>query len=188
MSDIMTRVLRDALTASDHHLAVLREERDWALDGWAEADRCADASAALAVEFEAELAATRAEADYLDGAWHEARAELDVHRDRAVARLDELVLLREELRRVQGERDEALERLQFVGNSYHREAYRHTLARTKLARTRAERDLAREALLGAHEIIRDYRAAAGCATPDVEDVGEGEDGDPGDEHRVRGGA
>ena len=102
-----------------------RDALAWALAGWAEADRCAEASAALAAEFAEELAGRR---------------------DRSLAALDEHILLREALRQAEIARDLA----------------------------RAERDLAREALLGAHEIIRDYRAAAGCDTPDVEDVGEGE--------------
>ena len=63
----------------------LRAALAWALAGWAEADRCAEASAALAAEFEAELAGRR---------------------DRALAALDELVLLREELRQAQIARDD----------------------------------------------------------------------------------
>jgi len=66
--------------------AVLRGALAWALAGWAEADRCAYQSAALAAEFEQELAGRR---------------------DRAVGALDEHILLREALRQAEIARDKA---------------------------------------------------------------------------------
>ena len=76
---------------TDH---TLRAALAWALAGWAEADRCAEASAALAAECAAELA--------------DVEAERDVHRDRAVERLNEYVLVREAKRWDEIARDTAI--------------------------------------------------------------------------------
>ncbi len=84
MGEVEARSLRVALVAANQQIVVLRDERDWATAGWAEADRCAASSATMAADLERELRGRS---------------------DPAIAALDELVFLREELQRVQRDRD-----------------------------------------------------------------------------------